>query len=191
MLFAFILVLAFLPACARVEVRAPKEPIKVDISMRLDIYQHIQKDIDAVENIVSGTKGKSGSKGNGRMPYVFLREAYAEEGLSPAIEAAALRRRDRHNELDAWERKGVIGENRLGFAEKRKPDETSPFLNELIAAENRDRMLIYEAIARKNGIAVEEVQALYAKRLQADASPGTPIEVLNEKTGSYEWRIKQ
>ena len=40
--------------CATVRMKAPKEPIKVDISMRLDIYQHVQKDIEAIENIVSG-----------------------------------------------------------------------------------------------------------------------------------------
>jgi len=30
--------------CAKVQVQAPKEPIKVDISMRLDVYQHVEKD---------------------------------------------------------------------------------------------------------------------------------------------------
>ena len=34
--------------CARVRVEAPKEAIKVDISMRLDVYQHVQKDIDEI-----------------------------------------------------------------------------------------------------------------------------------------------
>ena len=27
--------------CAKVQVQAPKEPIKVDITMRLDVYQHV------------------------------------------------------------------------------------------------------------------------------------------------------
>ncbi len=52
--------------CARVRVEAPKEAIKLDISMRLDIYQHVTKDIDAIEDIVSGGSSKplSGEKGS-------------------------------------------------------------------------------------------------------------------------------
>jgi hypothetical protein len=74
--------------CARVQVRAPKDPIKLDISMRLDVYQHVEKDIDAIENIVSG----SGDQG---FLDVFVKEAYAADELSPEVEQAALRRRDR------------------------------------------------------------------------------------------------
>ncbi|MDD5729736.1 MAG: hypothetical protein PHN57_01210, partial [Candidatus Omnitrophica bacterium] len=49
--------------CARVRVEAPKEPIKVDISMRLDIYQHVTKDINDIENIVTGSEGKDKKAG--------------------------------------------------------------------------------------------------------------------------------
>ncbi|MDP2911312.1 MAG: hypothetical protein Q8N76_03140, partial [Candidatus Omnitrophota bacterium] len=52
-----IALVAFL-GCARVRVEAPKDPIKLDISMRLDIYQHVAKDIDAIEGIVSGNETK-------------------------------------------------------------------------------------------------------------------------------------
>jgi uncharacterized protein YdbL (DUF1318 family) len=45
-----------------------------------------------------------------------------------------------------------------------------------VNAENSDRMTIYQSVAKKNGSSVEEVQSLYAKRLQADAPAGTPIE---------------
>ncbi len=44
----------FALGCARVRVETPKEGIKVDISMRLDIYQHVSKDIDDIESMVSG-----------------------------------------------------------------------------------------------------------------------------------------
>ena len=43
-----------LGGCASVQVNAPKEPIKMDISMRLDVYQHVVKDIDDIESIVAG-----------------------------------------------------------------------------------------------------------------------------------------
>jgi len=176
--------------CARVLVQAPKEPIRVDISMRLDIYQHIEKDIDEIENIVSGSSEKPQSKASPNILNFFVKEAYADEGLSPQVEQAALRRRDRRSQLFSWEEKGVVGENKVGLAEVRILDQVSDATQKLIEAENSDRMLIYQAVARKNGTSVEEVQKLYAKRLHADSPSGTPIEVFNEANGSYEWKIK-
>ena len=176
--------------CARVLVQAPKEPIRVDISMRLDIYQHIEKDIDEIENIVSGSLEKPQSKASPNILNFFVKEAYADEGLSPQVEQAALRRRDRRSQLFSWEEKGVVGENKVGLAEVRILDQVNDATQKLIEAENNDRMLIYQAVAVKNGTSVEEVQKLYAKRLHADSPSGTPIEVFNEANGSYEWKIK-
>ena len=120
----------------------------------------------------------------------FVKEAYADEELSPQVEQAALRRRDRRSQLFSWEEKGVVGENKAGLAEVRILDQVNDATQKLIEAENSDRMLIYQAVAVKNGTSVEEVQKLYAKRLHADSPSGTPIEVFNEANGSYEWKIK-
>lgn len=168
--------------CAKVQVQAPKEPIKVDISMRLDIYQHIEKDIDQIENIVAGKDKQSFLVG-------LVGVAFAEEGLSPEVEEAALRRKDRRSELLSWEGKGAIGENKSGLTEIRDPSAADPSIQQLVSAENSDRMIIYRAVAAKNNSSVEDVQKLYAKRLQDDAPGGTPIEVLNQ-SGSYEWKKK-
>lgn len=173
--------------CARVSVQAPKDPIKVDISMRLDIYQHIKNDIDDIENIVTGSSEKTKGQGSRNFFNVFVTEAYAAQSLSPVVEDAALRRRDRYSELIALQMKGIIGENKLGLVEIRSADSS---LKELVEAENNDRMVIYQAVAQKNGSSVQEVQKLYAQRLQSDAAAGTPIEVLNSSTGLYEWKIK-
>ena len=51
-------------------------------------------------------------------------------------------------------------------------------------------MIIYKEIAASNMISVEEVQKLYATRLQEDAPSGTPIEVYSESSGSYQWKVK-
>jgi uncharacterized protein YdbL (DUF1318 family) len=173
--------------CARVRVEAPKDPIKVDISMRLDVYQHVAKDIDDIENIVSGGQGAPAAKGPQSRLSFFVGTAFAEGGLDPQVEQAALRRRDRKPELDSWEAKGVIGENKSGLVEIKGVAEAGA--SALGQAENADRMTIYQSIAQKNGTSVEEVQKLYAKRLQNDAPAGTPIEVANE-SGSYGWKTK-
>lgn len=182
-LLSLFVLLAFGLGCARVSVQAPKEPIKVDISMRLDIYQHIESDIDKIENMVTGEKGKG--------PQSFLNlgvtEAYADEGLSPDVQAAALRRKERRADLSALQAQGILGENRSGLVELRKVGASISFP---INDENKDRMIIYRAVAEKNGTSIEEVQKLYAKRLQADAVSGTPIEVYNSSKGAYDWIIK-
>jgi len=177
--------------CARVRVEAPKEPIKVDISMRLDIYQHVQKDINSIEDIVSGSKEKPKSGNNNSSLNYFIANAYAQEGLSPEVEQAALRRKDRRAELAPWEEKGVVGENSQGLVEIRNSGSATADLEQLVKAENEDRMTIYQAVAKKNGTSVDDVQKLYAKRLQSDAPPGTPIEVLNSTSGNFEWVIKK
>jgi uncharacterized protein YdbL (DUF1318 family) len=72
------------------------------------------------------------------------------------------------------EAKGVIGENKSGLLTVKQAG--LPTAAEIVNAENSDRMIIYQGVARKNGSSVEDVERLYAKRLQADAPAGTPIE---------------
>ena len=188
----FILALAGLivcTGCARVRVEAPKDPIKVDISMRLDVYQHVEKDIDAIEDIVSGSKTEPQSKVYQNLLGLFVEDAYASEGLSPAVEQAALRRKDRLSELTSWQSQGVVGENRSGLVEIRNSEKADASVKALVAAENSDRMVIYQGIAEKNGTSVAEVQKLYAKHLQDAAPGGTPIEVSDGASAS-QWKIK-
>ena len=184
-----LIALAFNLGCARVRVEAPKEPIKVDISMRLDIYQHVQKDIDAIEDIVTGSPGSAKPSEKQSLLGLFFTNAYAQD-LSPEVEEAALRRKERLFKLVPWMQEGVIGENKVGLLEIRKREVASAAIQELIKEENKDRMVIYTALAQKNQISVEEMQKIYAEKLQGKAPSGTPIEVFNTSSGAYEWRIK-
>ncbi|MFH1641082.1 MAG: DUF1318 domain-containing protein [Candidatus Omnitrophota bacterium] len=174
--------------CARVSVQGSKEPIKLDISMRLDIYQHVQKDIDAIEGIVSGSKNASVEKQS--FLNLFVSNAYAQGGLDPEVEGAALRRKSRTTELYALEKNGIVGENKMGLVEVRDASRADASVKQIIKAENSDRMVIYKSLASGNNISVEEMQKLYSKRLYKDAPSGTPIQELNESTGAYEWRKK-
>src|ERR1039458_4925285 len=133
--------------CARVSMVAPKEAIKLDVSMRLDVYQHVAKDIDNIENMVSGSEKKTVSKDHQSFLGYFITDAYAQEGLGADVQAAVNSRKDRRSELIAMEEKGVIGENASGLVEVRK----GPSGQNLVQAENNDRMIIYKAVAEKNG----------------------------------------
>ncbi|HAH22072.1 MAG: hypothetical protein A2Y00_07605 [Omnitrophica WOR_2 bacterium GWF2_43_52] len=178
--------------CARIKVEAPKEPIKMDISMRLDIYQHVAKDIDDIENMISGPqKQAKPNNSQSRISDYFITNAYAQESLSPEVEAAVSRRKQRRSDLISWEQKGVIGENSIGLVAVRVSDSVDAALKELVSAENSDRMVIYQSVAQKNNASIAEVQKPYAKRLQDDAPVGTPIEALNQANGSYEWTVKK
>ncbi|MBU1061958.1 MAG: YdbL family protein, partial [Candidatus Omnitrophica bacterium] len=108
--------------------------------------------------------------------------AYAQD-LSPELEAAALRRKARYEELSSLEEMGVVGENHAGLVAVRKSSDGS--VEELVGAENNDRMIIYKEIAAKNNTSVEEIQKIYAGRHQENAPSGTPIE-----TGAGNWHMK-
>ncbi|MCU0650923.1 MAG: YdbL family protein [Candidatus Omnitrophica bacterium] len=163
--------------CARVRVEAPKEAFKVDISMRLDVYQHVAKDIDSIESLVSGQPNEKTSPGQQGSLNFFVSNAWAQENLPQEVEQAAFRRRDRRPELSRYESGGIIGENSLGLVEIRDPARADPQAQSVVRDENADRMAIYEAVARKNSTSVPEVQKLYASRLQSDAPAGTPVQV--------------
>jgi uncharacterized protein YdbL (DUF1318 family) len=189
-ILVLILGVVFILGCARVRVEAPKEPIKVDITMRLDVYQHVQKDIDAIEGIVSGSEKPTQPSDKQSLLNYLIFNAYAQEDLAPDVKEAALRRKDRVSELVSWQEKGVIGENKSGLLEIRNSNASGVSLEQLVKAENEDRMIIYKALAAKNNTTIEEIQKIYAGRLQEKASQGTPIEVLNQSTGAYEWKVK-
>jgi len=163
----------FTVACARVNVVAPKDPIKLDVSMRMDIYQHVEKDINSIEDQVAGKDKHS------LLEYI-ISDAYADEdGLG--VGDAVSRRKARHADLAALEAGGIIGENSSGLVEVKGAD---PSASGLVAAENSDRMDIYNAVAQKHGTSVDDVKKLYARRLQADAPAGTPVE------GDGGWTVK-
>jgi uncharacterized protein YdbL (DUF1318 family) len=163
---------AMLAGCAQVQVHAPKEPIKMDISMRLDVYQHVAKDADAIEDIVNGTSPKQAGSS---LSELIVGTAYAaEENLSPEAKEAAYRRRDRRDELSALESQGILGESRLALVVARQPGDARA--ERLASEENADRMVIFNAIAKKRQSQVEDVQKVYAERLRERLPQGTPIE---------------
>jgi len=181
-LLILLLVATFSLGCAKLQVGGAKEPIKVDIAMRLDIYQHVEKDIDAIESIVKEDKKEADKQS---LLGVLVSEVYAQEALSPEVEEAALRRKGRLVELSSLEAAGVIGENKNGLVEVKGVQGADSSASQIIDEENADRMLIYQALAKRNGTSVEEVQRLYAKRLQLDAPLGTPVEDPDGK-----WEVK-
>ncbi len=155
--------------CASVEVKAPKDPIKMDITMRVDVYQHVVKDIDDIESIVSGdsTAAKPSNLS-------LVGTAHAAD-LDPAVEKAALRRKGRLNDVHAALSKGAVGENSRGLLAVRNSS-VAPNAAKIAGEENSDRMIIFKSLAGKNDVAVEDIQKVYTERLQKSAPGGSPIQ---------------
>ena len=107
---------ALMLGCAKVRMEAPKDPIKLDITMRLDVYQHVSEDIDKIENIVAGKdeKPKASQSGDQSFLSILVTEAYAQEELSPELKEAALRRKDNRINVEKYLKAEVIAENKLG-----------------------------------------------------------------------------
>ncbi len=184
MIFVSGCILFLTVGCIGVQVKAPEKPIKVDITMRLDVYQHVQQDIDSVESIVTGSGAEVKPIVGQQQSFLdcLMATAYAQD-MDPAVEEAALRRKGRYSEIVSLESQGVLGENSSGMLVVRKSSSAS--VANMVSEENSDRMLIYRGIAKKNGTSVESVQEVYAERLQKSAPSGTPIE-----TGNGSWQTK-
>jgi hypothetical protein len=87
--------------------------------------------------------------------------------IAGAIKDRMLSRLPAINEL---KNKGEVGENNLGYLEKRNDSDSS---QTLISEENADRKLVYTEIAQKSGATMELVGRRRAKQIAAKAEPGT------------------
>lgn len=173
----FILSLALL-GCARVMVET-KEPIKVDISMRLDIYQHLIKEVEAVENQVhQGPKKEINSLWG-------INLAYA----SSPVEDAISRRRQRLPQINAYFDAGYIGENKKAYLELRQ-EGLKPETVELVAGENQDRKIIYQDIARRNNVSLAEVEKIFFRDHYQRSPSGWYFQVYNPAANNYIWQKK-
>lgn len=184
-----IVMAAFIMGCSpKVRFESTK-PIKIDVSMRIDVYQHVAQQADLIEGQIES--GQPASQAKPQSSLMFSGIAYAQEEISLKIKGAVDSRKGRFSDLREWEAKGVIGENHKGFVELRDKIAAGGDLakiQSIIANENKDRQVIYQDIAENNGISLEEAGIMYAPRIQQGAASGTPIEV--DVNGKYQWTIK-
>lgn len=71
--------------------------------------------------------------------------------------------------LDQYKSSGAIGENNRGLVELRN---ASPAAGDLVAAENRDRGIVYSAIAAQTGSSAETVGRARAKQIANASAAG-------------------
>ncbi len=135
------------------------EPIKVDVSMRLDVYQY---------------KGdEPGKKDDAEVSY--------EEALQ--------RQRNRMAEVQKLKDNRFVGEDHRGLLHLReKPaGDWGDYVERTVNMENEDRTLLMRREAKDSNRALHEVQDEQWKRRTTASYPGEWVELPGENASTYRW----
>lgn len=99
---------------------------------------------------------------------------YSIKEMTPEVSQALDSRRARFDQLAEFKKSGVVGENNRGYVEVLSGDEA----RSLVEAENRDRKVIYETIARQNDLtgALETIEKVFAEEQRGRAGAGEMIQ---------------
>ncbi|MBU1112251.1 MAG: YdbL family protein [Candidatus Omnitrophica bacterium] len=164
--FGVVLLMFAVLGCAKLNVET-KEPIKVDINMRIDVYQHVAKDAESINDQIYGNNEK-------KINFLFnFSQAYAAS--VDDLEAAIERRKARAGQIEENFNQGYIGENRKALLEVRS--KAAAGIESLVNSENADRQIIYQYTAEKNGVDVSETQKVFFQDDYERASSGWWLEV--------------
>ena len=106
------------------------------------------------------------------------------QALSAADDAATIKKNmdERKPKIEVLKKAGSIGENKTGYLEAMtketagKEVKLSDDDKKLIEDENKDRKVVYAAIAKKEGSTVDKVGELRAKQIRAKAAEGEYIQ---------------
>ena len=139
------------------------DPVKVDLNMRVDVYQH--PDATAQKRVATVPTAET--------------------------EDAQTRLRKRMGEIQVLKNNRLVGESHKGLLEIRNkpPGEFGEYAQRLVDAENKDRTAMMQDIAQKKGLAAEEVQRQQAELARNKAFSGEWIEV-PQSDGTFVWKQK-
>lgn len=184
----FLLCFLIVLGCARLDI-GTKEPIKVDISMRVDVYKHVVNDVESIEDqIYQGTEKQLNFIAG--MGTVYAQDYnISSQELGVAVE----NRKQRLGKMEGYLRQGYIGENRQAYLQIIKEDIPSGIKDEIKSAimeENRDREVIYKATADKNNADISEVRKIFFQDHYNRASSGYWFEVYDESKAEFIWKQK-
>jgi hypothetical protein len=153
----------FMTACAGPTVNlATPQPIKVDIAMRLDVYQHAKE----------ASKKSTSSVATSTDP----------------VEA----RRNRMADIQSFKNSRLVGEGRDALLAIRveTPGDYGDFIRKTVDAENADRMALMKSDAEKQKASLPQIQTKQASLAAKLAFKGEWIEVVKDD-GSAEWIQKE
>jgi uncharacterized protein YdbL (DUF1318 family) len=144
------------------------EPLKVDITMRVDIVQRSRQTADTGE----------------KAP-----EPEPQANVGGAIES---RRRDRMAEIQRFKNSRLVGENHYGLLTIREAP-AGPYgqrVKETVDAENADRKALMKTLAAEDHVAQSRIEADQAQLWRERAFPGEWIEQ-QQPDGTWKWVQKR
>lgn len=175
------------------------EPFRVDVNMRIDVYQHINDHANTIEDIINSSSEPQSRRVLQTIfalfaevtPSVYAQSDSIMSQLSPMAKTAIENRKVRRNAIVEWQSRGVLGENAVGMVESVNKDGLSEnertTVSALESAENHDRSIIFNELAKIEGTSAEQVGKVYSVSLQKNAPVGTPIKVYNAQSNGYSW----
>ena len=100
---------------------------------------------------------------------------YSIKEMTPEVQAALDRRRERFDQLAELKKKGVIGENNRGYVEVITNGEGA---EGIVDAENKDRKVIYQTIAEQNDLKgeIDTIEKVFAEVQKEKAQTGDKIQ---------------
>jgi hypothetical protein len=145
-----------------VNVNTP-EPIKVDLSMDVNVYQH------------------------------GAAEKKKEEAPVADFRSAMDGTRNRMAEIQELKNSRLVGENRSGLltVKTRPAGQYGDYVDETVSAENRDRDILMRHEAEEKGTELSKVREEHWRHRQRKSFPGEWIEVADENGTTYRWIKKQ
>lgn len=143
---------------------ATSAPIKVDINMRLDVYQY--------------------SSPTTKKP--------AAPQATPAAQDPEARRKNRMGEIQQFKNERFVGESRDGLlAIRMKPEgEYGDYVRVTVEEENADRMQLMKSLAEGEKTSLPEIQAKQAELWRNRSFKGEWIEAPGSD-GSWKWVQKE
>ena len=100
------------------------------------------------------------------------------QALSAADDAATIKKNmaERKPKIETLKKAGTVGENKDGYLEAMKDAKLEDADKKLLEDENKDRKVVYAAIAKKEGSTVDKVCELRAKQIRSKANEGDFIQ---------------
>ena len=100
------------------------------------------------------------------------------QALSAADDAATIKKNmaDRKPKIEALKKAGTIGENKSGYLEAMKDAKLEDADKKLVEDENKDRKVVYTAVAKQEKTTVDKVGEIRAKQIRSKANEGDYIQ---------------
>ena len=100
------------------------------------------------------------------------------QALSAADDAATIKKNmaDRKPKIETLKKVGSIGENKSGYLEAMKDAKLEDADKKLIEDENKDRKIVYTAVAKQEKTTVEKVGERRALKIRSNANEGDFIQ---------------